>query len=426
MPFILAIEPDPRQAACVRALAAGSAIAGELLLVESIDAALDALEHRVPDLLLTSLLLSPKDDAALTMCLRTLDAGPDDVQTLVIPVLASAGTRSAGTTRSGGLLSRLLKGQPEAPPVDGCDPQVFAAQVNEYLARAESDRRERALTHDRWQELRPPRASAPMLQDLMPVAAEPSPVHEGLAWDAALPAPEVVAVPTAPEPPMLSSPAAAAGPREDALTARGPSIDDALDEAVEEVVAALAGQPAAPAPSEADTTGGSSLGWNDIEPFVQDLGLAERLAAVPDLPHSEEDEPELFETPPTDELWMALGTSDQHAMAPIEGPAMRPAPMPADVTVAVPAPASDAPRPARVKARKPARTVPTGERPAARRRPARPRRSQVPAPKPMQDEWGLYDPAQCGFAALLDRLEAITQAEADERKGRDRSAIMRR
>jgi hypothetical protein len=44
----------------------------------------------------------------------------------------------------------------------------------------------------------------------------------------------------------------------------------------------------------------------------------------------------------------------------------------------------------------------------------------------MQDEWGLYDPAQCGFAALLDRLEAITQAEADERKGRDRSAIMRR
>jgi hypothetical protein len=43
----------------------------------------------------------------------------------------------------------------------------------------------------------------------------------------------------------------------------------------------------------------------------------------------------------------------------------------------------------------------------------------------MQDEWGLYDPEQCGFAALLQRLDSITQAQADERKERDRSAIMR-
>jgi len=50
------------------------------------------------------------------------------------------------------------------------------------------------------------------------------------------------------------------------------------------------------------------------------------------------------------------------------------------------------------------------------------RRSEQPtaAPKPprkaptrpIQDEWGLFDPAQCGFAALLDKLEEITEANA--------------
>jgi hypothetical protein len=31
--------------------------------------------------------------------------------------------------------------------------------------------------------------------------------------------------------------------------------------------------------------------------------------------------------------------------------------------------------------------------------------------KPAQDEWGLFDPAQCGFAALLAKLEEITEKE---------------
>jgi hypothetical protein len=32
--------------------------------------------------------------------------------------------------------------------------------------------------------------------------------------------------------------------------------------------------------------------------------------------------------------------------------------------------------------------------------------------RPIQDEWGLFDPAQCGFAALLDKLEEITEANS--------------
>ena len=38
-------------------------------------------------------------------------------------------------------------------------------------------------------------------------------------------------------------------------------------------------------------------------------------------------------------------------------------------------------------------------------------REKKPRPKrtrPIEDEWGLFDPEQCGFAALLDKLDEIT------------------
>lgn len=31
------------------------------------------------------------------------------------------------------------------------------------------------------------------------------------------------------------------------------------------------------------------------------------------------------------------------------------------------------------------------------------------AAKPIQDQWGLFDPEQCGFAALLSKLDEITE-----------------
>jgi hypothetical protein len=34
--------------------------------------------------------------------------------------------------------------------------------------------------------------------------------------------------------------------------------------------------------------------------------------------------------------------------------------------------------------------------------------------RPIQDEWGLFDPAQCGFAALLDKLDEITDASESQ------------
>jgi hypothetical protein len=48
------------------------------------------------------------------------------------------------------------------------------------------------------------------------------------------------------------------------------------------------------------------------------------------------------------------------------------------------------------------------EKPAA----AAPKPPRKAPTRPIQDEWGLFDPAQCGFAALLDKLEEITEANA--------------
>ena len=86
MPLILAIEPDGRQASRLTALAK-SPLRAELLVAESTAKAFAALGNRKPDLVLTSLLLSPKDGNELAERLHELDAAGVQVQTLVIPVL---------------------------------------------------------------------------------------------------------------------------------------------------------------------------------------------------------------------------------------------------------------------------------------------------------------------------------------------------
>jgi hypothetical protein len=50
------------------------------------------------------------------------------------------------------------------------------------------------------------------------------------------------------------------------------------------------------------------------------------------------------------------------------------------------------------------------ETPAQRTPPARPAKPKK-AKKPVQDEWGFFDPEQCGFAALLAKLDEVTECE---------------
>src|SRR5262245_40957419 len=104
MPLILAIEPDRKQASKVAALAKNK-LHAEIVSGDTTQHAVQALAGRVPDLILTSLLLSRKDEAALADWLRKSDEAGAHVQTLVIPVLG--GAYDDYREEGGGLLSRL-------------------------------------------------------------------------------------------------------------------------------------------------------------------------------------------------------------------------------------------------------------------------------------------------------------------------------
>ena len=73
MPFILALKPDQRQASLLRQVITAD-VNAELLVVDSRDAAIAALSARVPEVILLTALLSPRDEEELISQLRTRDS----------------------------------------------------------------------------------------------------------------------------------------------------------------------------------------------------------------------------------------------------------------------------------------------------------------------------------------------------------------
>ena len=135
MPLIVAIEPDGRQAAQLTTLAR-SLLSVKLIVVDSTERAIAEIDRCVPDLILTSALLSGSDENALADRLRGLDAAAAHVQTVTIPVFA--GPRHARGAK--GVLARLRKSRKPANAPDGCDPKLFAEQIAQYLERAAAER----------------------------------------------------------------------------------------------------------------------------------------------------------------------------------------------------------------------------------------------------------------------------------------------
>src|SRR5436190_23870391 len=107
MALILAIEPDRRQASKVSAIVKNR-LHAEIVQADTTEHAVEALGGRVPDLILTSLLLSRKDDGALADWLRERDDSGRHVPTLVIPLPAGS---SADGDEGGGLLSGFPGGK---------------------------------------------------------------------------------------------------------------------------------------------------------------------------------------------------------------------------------------------------------------------------------------------------------------------------
>jgi hypothetical protein len=96
-------------------------------------------------LILTSRLLSPRDEAGL----HAIDRAGIPVPTLMIPVLAASS--NSQQERGGGLLKRLPWGRSGSGPSpadnDGCDPEVFASQIAEYLVSVQEER-EKSRVHE--------------------------------------------------------------------------------------------------------------------------------------------------------------------------------------------------------------------------------------------------------------------------------------
>ncbi len=166
MPLILAIEPDRRQASKIAAIAKNR-LHAEIVSGDTTEHAVEALGGRLPDLILTSLLLSRKDEAALADWLRESDAAGAHVQSLVIPVLG--GGYGDYREEGSGLLSRLRGRSSDA--VDGCDPEIFAEQIREYLEHAAEQRRHAALLLEDMKEAAA--AAAAEAGSVEPAADEP-------------------------------------------------------------------------------------------------------------------------------------------------------------------------------------------------------------------------------------------------------------
>ena len=137
MSVVLAVERDPAQAEILRDALRGRA-GVDLVIVTSRTAAIAAMKRQVPDLVLLTTLLSPRDEDALVAHLRSIPNAAH-LQTVTIPQLRRAGQaeKKAG---------RFSFGKKKAAAPTGVDPQVFADEVAGYLARAKEIREEaRAL-----------------------------------------------------------------------------------------------------------------------------------------------------------------------------------------------------------------------------------------------------------------------------------------
>jgi CheY-like chemotaxis protein len=141
LPLILAVEADARQAAELSSLFQQE-FSAELVLAGSAQQALAAVGTRVPDLVLTSALIPPKDEAALTAWLRNLGDAAAHVQVVTIPALAAS---KAPPTGLGTRALSLVRPRLAVSAPDGCDRAVFADYVALYLDLASGERQPRHL-----------------------------------------------------------------------------------------------------------------------------------------------------------------------------------------------------------------------------------------------------------------------------------------
>ena len=131
-PLIVAVEPDPLQANRV-ADVLRRAFSADVILADTAREAIDALRDRVPELILTSALLPPRDELALTQWLRARGEKAGHVQTVTIPVLV--------VPAQAPIFSNGKASTPSPAAAGACDPAMFADWISVYLDLAATVRK---------------------------------------------------------------------------------------------------------------------------------------------------------------------------------------------------------------------------------------------------------------------------------------------
>jgi len=149
---VLVVQPDETQADVLRSIFA-KRVGAELIMVDSAAEALGEIGAHIPDLIMLSPMLSPRDEDALIAHLRSLE-GASHLHTITIPQFRT--TAAKAPEKKGGLFRKKSK----APAPTGCDPMAFAEEVVARLKEA-SDIRHR------------PQPSRPAMSAVAPAVAEP-------------------------------------------------------------------------------------------------------------------------------------------------------------------------------------------------------------------------------------------------------------
>jgi hypothetical protein len=458
MPLILAVEPDRNQANQLAAIARGR-LHAELVLEATAERAFAALGERVPDLILTAPLLSPKDEAAIAERLRALESAAAHVQTLTIPVLAAPRSRP----RIGGMLSALRRDKQPASEPDGCDPAVFAEQCATYLERALAGRHEAAAARV---DLEAAHAPGPTVEAAVDLPQEPT-IDNGVgqpfdeyveyAADEAIvdpvvpysieesPAPveEPVVAVESPIEPVEDAIAAAEAPMvAEALDAVAtPSVDEAalVEDQQDETAAMAAPGPfrdegsaaAQPAIAAASVTADEDMLLEESPLFelVNEAEADRREDNEEDLDRYIELDLSEFLDPSAPQMVHAVASAGDDSSAKPGGTANRfGAPAPLDQKP--PEPGGDQREPRKSEApgehdeadwldvvealRRDVERLdaaPAASPPSSKPFKKLPQSRKGRKGKPVQDEWGFFDPEQCGFAALLAKLEEVTTTE---------------
>ncbi len=396
MPLILAIEPDRRQASQLKRLTRGCA--ADLVLADTTERALEVIGNRIPDLVLVPALLSPQDDAALATALRVIAAAAH-VQTLTIPVFAAPVAPARG-----GVLAKWRRGRAK-PASQGCDPAVFAEQIAAYLAETAAARD--ALT--------PAPEETDEIDEIDEIAETPAPAVQ----------------PAEPAPAQLAESEEEWEP----IVLEAEPIERVADEE-------------AVAPADADAPTVLEAGEIDLRTFLAGLEEPPLEASAPAVVEPEPalevlSEPVAQTQTARTELWAALSLAPHRwprldaMLAEPHGITLAP-----DAEIAQPetvAAAPSRPEPARpewldmldalrhdidrlrAQRTEAARPAPINRaQPAAQARPVAPiatgpaasprKHRQKKDPAPIQDEWGFFDPQQCGFTALLAKLDEISNS----------------